>query len=103
MYLSILRDGDIDERLGCWVDDVKQLHYGGSIVRNGDRTVIVDKFVHATRSKSRSDCVDNHFASINVANELWYSLRRVCSFLEKDDTWLLDLLVLEYTIKRTSI
>lgn len=102
-YLWVLRDGDVNKGPRCWVNNVEQPHDRSTIVRNGNITLIVNKLVHATRTQGSSDCVDNHFASIDVADKLRNTLRRISSFLQKDDSRLLKRLIINKNGRRTSI
>jgi hypothetical protein len=77
------------------VHDVQQLHHCRAIVGDGDGAVLaVDQLVHATRTQRSFHCRSNHFAGIDVADQLWGSLRGISSFLEKDNSRLLRELVI---------
>jgi len=51
-----------------------------------NHTIVVNnQLVHATGAKCGADCIYNGLTSIDVANELWLALGRVCSLLQEDD------------------
>ena len=56
------------------MDNVKELHYGGTIIGDGCGFLIVDEFVHPPRPESGADSVHHSSACIDVAYQLRLSL-----------------------------
>jgi len=51
-----------------------------------NHTVVVNnQLIHATGAKCGADRIYNRLTSIDVANQLWLALGRVCSLLQEDD------------------
>lgn len=51
------------------MDDVKKLHDSGAVIRNGDGAlVVVNEFVHTTRTERGANGIRNDRARIDVAD-----------------------------------
>lgn len=60
------------------------------LVSQGSHPLSVYEFVHATWPKCRSYSIYNSHTSIDIADELRFSLAGICAFLEQNDLWLLQ-------------
>lgn len=89
-YLRILGFCDINKDLGSRMNNVKKLHYGGAIIRDGGISfVIMDQFVHSSWTKSGPHNISHSHACIYVAYQLGFALRCISSFLEQYNLGLL--------------
>lgn len=88
--LGVLGLGNVDEDLGGGVDDVKEFHDGGAVVGNGDSAlVVVDQLVHTPGPQRGPHHIGHRRASVDVAHQLRFSLRRIRPLLQQYDLRLL--------------
>lgn len=74
--------GNVDKDLGGGMDNVKELHDGGTVVGDGDRAfVVMNQLIHTPRPQRGPDHVCRSSAGVYVAHQLRLSLGRVRSFL----------------------
>ena len=70
-HLGVLLLGNVDQSLGCWVNNVQQLHDGGTIIADCCLAPgVYNQLVHASGAQSRSHSVDNGAACVDVGDHL---------------------------------
>lgn len=89
-YLSILRPGNVHQGFCSRLDNVQELHDGGSVIGDGHLTLdIHHELVHPSGAQGGADGVADGEASIDIGEELTLSLGRISSFFKDDDLGLL--------------
>lgn len=86
---GILRQRNVDERLGRRVDNIQEVHNRRTIVRDGRLVPRVDELVHAAWSERRAHGLHHGLARIDVTDQLRFPLARVRALLEQNDLRLL--------------